>query len=499
MSFLEKIKSFIRYILAYPDSINSNVKDSIVELEKSEKDLKEEIREDKLIVYKSTILSKLYSLEQAISVLQLNYPEEFNSFMLKISNLRKLYMDNLEKSEEELTFEIDPDTNCKNMMKVIRLENEIKEFVEQNMKYDMISKRLQILITKLNVLYNVSIFHDEAQKVLLQLNNALQSEKDIISEFEECNYILDNKNLKENIVNLIAYADYLIFKTNIRNMNSIFENVIQNLGIVSKFEGIDYKKIFTDFLLDEVSDLMEFIPLIKDKSLSDIMQKRINKLLERITLNDDYESVIMNSKVWDEEFSLENTILDILNNDNVEHEKIKIKLLDKMNISVDEKDIFISPRTNTLLFLFNLSEDIDNIKLSFITKFLNSLTDEITYKEIYFILVLLDIIDDIIKNRNGIYKYIKKYINKYSYSKSEILSKKEEVKSLNKKEYIVVFKLNEYDRKMIEENLININIDYIIKEDNLYINLFYFKELENVKRSLVANAKNYLNGGIING
>ena len=76
--------------------------------------------------------------------------------------------------------------------KILKLEADINRFVEKDIKFNFISKQLQNLITKLNILYNVSIFHskeEEKKKVIAQTERAKIQEKRLIEQFEKNNYL----------------------------------------------------------------------------------------------------------------------------------------------------------------------------------------------------------------------------------------------------------------------------------------------------------------------
>ncbi len=492
----KKLSNFFKYVLAYKESDTLVNVEDIATLEKNIQDLERIKKDNDMIMYNQTVLSKLYSFEQTLAILEENYKNEYSAFMCEIENIRKEYIDALNNSEKQLTFEIDPDLDYKMMTKVIRLEDRIKAFMQQQVKYDSIIKKTKKLIVKLNILYNATIFVDEQEKVESQIENAIEAEKTIITELKKCDYILNNKMLKESLVNLIFYIDYLILKISIRNNNCINANMTERLAISTDFNNINFYSIFKDFILDEITDLNDLLHLLENNSCSFVMKKKIDKLLEKISYIQE-ESYFYDINIWNEFFELESTLLDFIKTNT--NNEAKIKILDKMNIDIDEKEIFVSPKTKTLLCLSTLYLDVNNESIALAIKFINILNDSITYKEIYFILLLFNILDDVVSEENDLLKSINKYIVKYAYSNEELKQKKQEVKKSVKKEYIPIFVIKDYDLNIITRTIDKINLDYKIEKGILFLNVFYFNDLVNVKSSLVANAKNInLYGGIVN-
>ena len=174
-------------------------------------------------------------------------------------------MDELKKL---LTFEIDPDTDTTKIGEVVRLEKDIHNFIESTVKFHIISKRLQQLIKKLNILYNVSIFHSkecEREKVCTQLEYAIQSERKIAEEFKDSYYILADRQLKERVIELLSYVDYEIFKSSIRSSSIQPKDLLIRSVMMTNFEEFDYVTAYIAFIKDELSDLIELLPLISDE------------------------------------------------------------------------------------------------------------------------------------------------------------------------------------------------------------------------------------------
>lgn len=497
MKLLKRIDKFImdKFHFSHHEATK---KDEIYIEDKEELErIYEEFKEnDKITISSSTIITKLYSLEQTITVLESSYPNEYNDFMKRIETLRLGYKTSINESEKKLTFEIDPDLDLKKIMEVIRLENEIKEFIENNIKYDNIIKRLQCLIFKLNVLYNASIYYEEEkEKVMNQLEHALNTEEEIINEFKESKYILESKQKKERIVWLTYYTDYIVYKINIRNSDKSYDELISDILIIREFEGRDYTLEFKNFILDEISDLKELLPLYENQSYTILLQKEIDNLLNTIISLDDMNEIIFGD-ISKEFLNLENKVISMLISNGVSKDKAKIKLLDRMDISVNENEIFVLPKTNTIICLSEILSNFDEEYYIFI-RLLNFLTNDITYKEIYFLLILFNILNKVVDTKNNLLKYIEKYINRFQYSESDINVKKNNVFDMKNKKYIYIFDLDKSEETIIKKGLKNCNLDYVLRDSKLYMNSFYFNNLKNVMKSLEENSKKFLNGGII--
>lgn len=450
--------------------------------------------EERINVAKRTLMTKLYSLEQEIVVFEHDFPGEFQVYMERIENLRETYNSSLEEIRKLLTFEIDPELDTIKSTEVLKLERDIKNFIEKEVKFNIISKRLQRLIKKLNILYNVSIFHFkecEKVKVINQLKNAIESAKKISCEFKDCDYILHDKQLKERIISLISYADYQIFKASIRNSNIIPDELRKNLVMISEFENFDYINAFTAFVKDEISDLGELLPLIKDDECRTILMEKLTNLLRKLTYSEDIEKELLTINFWNSFFMLESSLLEMLKMSGVEKEKIKVGLIIRMNISVDENEVLVLPITNAYLALTSIYSTTQDKKILLIIKLLRNISKDVTYKEIYFLLLLFDAIEVIKTTPNELIRHIDKYLQKYPYDPKTILKRKESVINSSNKEYVLALVFNNYEKEIIK-TLSDLHMDFMVKENKILINSFYFNGLENVLNSLQNNTTNMM-------
>lgn len=478
--------------LAIEDNIESQQEvqqESKEEIERKLAEL-EEIHK-KFDAQKRTLLTRLYALEQEIVIFEFDFPKEYADFMKKIEVLRQTYNSNLEEIRKELTYEIDPELNGNMIGKVIMLEVEAKNFIEGEVKFNKISKRLQKIILKLNMLYNVSMIRSkdhEKERMSAKLKVSIEALTEIAKEFKGNEQILKDKQLKERIINLISYADYLIFKANIRITNQPPHNLIEEMVMMTEFDKFDYVKQFIAFAKDEISDLIRLIPLIESKEYQINFKNRTSHLLETLTYYKDEENPILDISFWDKFLHLESSLFEVLKNDGVEEEKIKVKTIESMCIAVDKSEVLVTPKTLANLSLMDIYSSTHDARILLLVKLLNNISDDITYKEIYFLLLLFDAIEVLEKEQNSLVKNIEKYLQKYPYTKKAIIKKRQKVKEIANKEYVIAFTLDNHEKEIIDE-LNKLDFDFKLIGKDVAINSFYFKDLENVLYSLRANTK----------
>ena len=503
MSLMKRITKFFKRLFGIDEKATENEIEPLLLEGITEEDLKTEaFKDDKISLAQRTLMTKLYALEQDISFFETEFPKEYEEYMEKINKLKEEYNSSLNNMNQELTFEIDPDSDMSKLSKVLKLEKEIKFFLETQVKFDIICKRLQKLIIKLNILYNTSIYHcNEKAKIMSQIERAIKVETDIAREFKSCYYITNNKQFKERIINLLSFIDYEILKTCIRNSDKLPETLVEKLVTMVEFNDFDYVKAFENFIKDELTDLCELLPLINDEQYRKIMEKKLKKILTDFIYSSDVQSQILDFEFWNDFFEIESSLIELLKSSGIEKEKAKVRILDRMDISVKEDEVLVLPKTNAYLSLTNLYTRTHDEKVFLLMKLLKTISNDVTYKEIYFLAILVDSIDTIMYQPNDLLKYLEKYIDKYPYNKSTIDSKKQQLLNSSKKDYVVVFTVNEY-----EENIINtlkeLNIDFMIVNDNVLINSFYFNGLENVLNTFKNNTNaitNNTNGGNNNG
>ena len=502
MTFMEKFYQFFNSIFSRisgnaienvtPQLASSSEVDQATSSNLSENELSEDSLEERINIAKRTLLTKLYSLEQEIAIFESDFPNEYNEFFQRIESLRASYNSSLDELKKLLTFEIDPDTDTTKIGEVVRLEKDIHNFIESTVKFHIISKRLQQLIKKLYILYNVSIFHSkecEREKVCTQLEYAIQSERKIAEEFKDSYYILADRQLKERVIELLSYVDYEIFKSSIRSSSIQPKDLLIRSVMMTNFEEFDYVTAYIAFIKDELSDLIELLPLISDEECYKVLKKKSEKLLAHLTYSENLNAVLLEPEFWEEIFAFESNLLEMLKMNGVEKEKLKVKLIGKMDITVVEKDVLVSPVANANVALVGIFATTHDERVLLLIKLLKNVSKDTTYKEIYFLSLLFDAIEVIQNTPNDLINHLNKYITKYPYNKKTIIKRKQEVIDSSNKEYVVIFSLDNYAEEIVK-TLKNLNFDFKVVNGNVFINSFYFNGLNNVLSSLKTNTQN---------
>lgn len=452
----------------------------------------EEYEEERLNVAKRTLMTKLYTLEQEIAIFKSDFPKEYDGFLQRIESLRAAYNSSLKELKKLLTFEVDPDSDIYKIDEVTKLEKDIRKFIETTVKFHIISKRLQRLIKKLNILYNVSIFHSkecEKEKVCSQLEYAVQSERKIAKEFKDSYYILADRQLKERVIELLSYVDYQIFKSSIRNSSKTPEVLIGSSVMMTDFDEFDYVSSYMAFIKDELSDLLELLPLISDDGCYRTLKMKSEKLLTHITYPESSERMLLEPDFWNEILSFETELLEVLRFNGIEKEKIKVKLIGTMDITVSEDEVLASPIDTANAALVSVFATTHDERVMLLIKLFKNVSKDTTYKEIYFLVLLFDALEVIKNAPNDLIKHIEKYISKYPYGRKTIMKKKQEVINASNKEYVVIFNLDNCAEEIVQL-LENLNFDFKIEDGNVFVNSFYFNGLENVLSSLQTNTNN---------
>lgn len=451
---------------------------------------KEEEITEKINIAKRTMTKRLYVLEQKIAVFKEMYPKEAHTFLDKIQKLKTEYIETLEKSKEKLTFEIDPEINGEKKEEIIKLEREVEKFINKEVRFKKISQKLQKLIVMLNTLYNVSIVHskpNEKQKALQQLENAKNKMIEIEKEFKTSEEILKDPRLKERVIDLMSYAEYLTLKISIRNSNQTPEESIRSLTIIKDFKNFDYINAFLAFVIEECG-IRNKISILSNELLDKIKEKE-RKLLEETFYE---ENFLYSTNFWNEFMQYETDVVSILG---VSGENAKIPLLPSIKITVKIGEVLDVPITECKYTLTKIFATTNDNKILLTLKFLAELSKEVTYKEIYFILLTFDILHYIDETPNELKNKIKKYEEKYNYSREKIAEKRKAVKSIKNAttEYLVVFELKESEEDIndiLRETLTELNFDFVEAENKILLNSFYFTNLKNIIEILKLKTNN---------
>lgn len=452
------------------------------EIVKTEKEVSETEKYKQINLSKRTLLNKLYLIEQKVDLFKEDFPNEYNYFFGEIEKLRNFYKSSLEKEDKPLTLQVDPEFNGELIWKIEELDSEITLFIEKNIKFEIFSQKLQKLIVKLNILYNVSISHsNEKEKVIAQTKKALEVEMELVQELKNCVHIFSDRYLKERITTLISYTDYHIFKIVLRNSKYSIQEILAYLVIINQFKGFDYISAFNAFMQDEISDLNELLDLVSNPNYHKEFDKNIKYIKNQIFCDKDMQSCVLDEGIWREIFKIESNLIGFLKNQKVDNEdKIKVRIIDRMKIRVREDDVITSPKTNAYLALIEIFSITHDDRIWILIKLWENISKNITYKEIYFLLLLFDVTDVIKNTSNILYRQLEKYFAKYPYDRATINRKKIYVMNSNvQKKYVKMLSLIEQRDKIISI-LKNLNIDFKVENDGIYINTFYFNGFKEV-------------------
>ena len=452
------------------------------EIVKTEKEVSETEKYKQINLSNRILLNKLYLIEQKVDLFKEDFPNEYNYFFGEIEKLRNFYKLSLEEEDKTLTLKVDPEFNGELIWKIEELDSKITLFIEKNIKFEIFSQKFQKLIVKLNILYNVSILHsNEKEKVIAQTKKALEVEMEFVQELKNCVHIFSDRYLKERIITLISYTDYHIFKIILRNSKYSIQEILAHLVIINQFKGFDYISAFNGFMQDEISDLNELLDLISNPNYHKEFDKNIKYIKNQIFCDKEMQSCVLDEGIWREIFKIESNLIEFLKNQKVDNEdKIKVKIIDRMKIRVREDDVITSPKTNAYLALIEIFSISHDDRIWILIKLWENISKNITYKEIYFLLLLFDVTDVIKNTSNILYRQLEKYFVKYPYDKATINRKKIYVMNSNvQKKYVKILSLIEQRDKIISI-LKNLNMDFKIENDGIYINTFYFKGLKEV-------------------
>ncbi len=450
----------------------------------------EQKKENSKVKVTQMMLTRLYMLKQKIIIFQKSFPEKYQFFEGEIKKLEADYNQSLEELKKDLSFEIDPEKDGEKYARVIMLERDVQTFLEKEVKFDYFIKKLETLIVKLNILYNVSVIHnqnEEREKAMLQTKRAINVQEKIIQEFRNCEYLLMDMRLKNKIAELISYLDYQIFKLMVRNSDILPSEALKNMAILVEFEGFNYKAAFEAYIEEELTEIYNLMDMIQDEVVCKTLKKECESIIFELAYSKNDLNCLENSEFWESIFEIESMTISILKESGINNAKIKI--ISRVNISVSENDVLISPKVNTFLALTNIFTKTKDPKITLVIKLLKNISDDISYKEIYFLLVLFDILDIVKTVPNEIKDDLEKYLEKYPYSDNEMEKKKEKVWLLDDKEYVYCFSIEGYEQNLIKE-LEKLNMDFKNVDNKIFLNKIYFSGLTTVINSLVTYLNN---------
>ncbi len=468
----------------------SDISDLNEEITPEEIEEAEQLEEkDYIVVNSESMLSKLNSLERDIKTFSTIFPEKYALFLGEIQTLRKEYTESLEeylKSKKEglLSFQIDPDYDSNQLVRLSKLSQNIRDFIEGDLKYSLLKERFVKLYYKLNILYNTAIKYcgqKDKQKVLKQLENAKKVLVELIKQAKNSYFFDTEKNKRDQMIEYILYSDYLIFKTTVRcASHPSIETLLKSSLVAQEIKGVRPVDMIGDFLIEDLEGLIEHVTTLQ-KSLGEMFLNRLEKLQ-----NFDQFSLLSES-YWQKVFDIEEEIFKslLMLTDQEEDSFIPVpKHLQQDNV----ESIFLDVMQQIKLSLTYIYYQTENTLVEIVFKVISNLKYDITYKEFYLICILFGIyelvIDENFKISTSLVESLKKQAQKHSYEEETILYRKEKVLNLKDKQYVCVFQIeNPEEIKETKEALESQNLDYKVKGKKVYLNSFYFDGMCNVMKS----------------
>ena len=244
---------------------------------------------------------------------------------------------------------------------------------------------------------------------------------------------------------------------------------------LNTFSNFDYVDEFFIFITQEITNLHNYAVKL-DKETESIIEREEEKILE-IILCYDKEKNLFNMNFWNDFLEYETDV--IIMSEKIKGQREKVKLLETMAISIKEEDVLENPLEKTRFTLTKILNQTQDDTILLMLKFLEKVPkEEITFKEIYFLLLTFDVLHFIDKLPNELNKEIKKYKEKYPYTREAVYN------STESKEYIVAITLKD-NEKVIKPNLIKalkqLNLDFVEQENEILLNNYYFKQLNSLK------------------
>lgn len=442
---------------------------------------------DEKIETRETILQKIYSVKQLIEIFVHDFPDEYNDFKSRIREIEEKYNSSLISSKEILTFEINPEISVSLYTEVESLRDEVRTFVDGTVAFNTLCIRLQKLIVALNLIYNTSVFHPRKdEQILAQIERAVQKEDKLIQEYDQSDRINSDLQFEDKFVNYISYIDFMILKTKLRNSDCTPSDAMAELKMHTEFKNLDCTDRFKTFLLDELNNMEALVSQIADENIKAAFEDRLTKLKNEIAYSMSFRNLLCDDSFWDRIFAFETDTFQQLTFDGVEHDKISIRILERMEISVDLEDILSGrkPKALTYITLLELySENQENDELYTFIRFFRKLSDSISYKDIYRLLSLFEVMHILQENNSDLLDKFEKYMKKHPYTLEKIRQKKRQVlKSMLEvdKTYYMVFDANDVDDRTVQ-TLENLELDIRVDENGrVYINSFYFEKMNGV-------------------
>ena len=462
------------------DDLSQNPDDLSHELEK----LNKEIEKFKM---ENIVFEKLNYLEQYIKVFSTSFPTEYKKYLSLIEHQRELYNQELENYNQGLagniTFSIDPECESRHYMSAISLEKDITYFMDFVFSYELNKNKFSTLCGKLNTFYNGIIsFHVAENKVHKQFTSATNSLQSLISQVQELTFFKQDSRKREEILNLIIYCDYILFKIALRcaSCNDLVEYKCRLSQLSGLFISKEYDQLIFKFFVQDLDKIKDFIVSnLQTYESYDFLLQTCNKLLSEMK---DFLGVNFSDTYFQDIVKLENTLEEAAKTLNMDFE---LSMPDTIGEAEEIEDMTVNKTAISVLKLINT----DNAKI--LQQLIESFNIGITWKELYFICKIFEVYDAIIDvAKNTIFSSIGtnflKLDEKYTdYSSELIFQRKMQLLNYSgdaKKKYIKLFDAQSVDGTFVTTELMRLFLDHVIINGDIYLNYSYFKGFKNLER-----------------
>lgn len=488
MGLIELKDNFLKWM--FPKKEPLCEEESIEALKEIEAVNQESLTEESQILeMENIVMNKLNYLEQYIKIFSLPFPKEYKEYLNTIQTLKSEYERELEEYKRGLrgniTFSIDPEQETDKYIEVIKLEEDIKRFVEFEVEYKLWKDKFSKLCYKLNAFYNAIIGTDiDNSRIIEQLKNAYKSFEMLIKETIVQEFFTKDSRKKDDIVTYIIYSDYIIFKSALRVgiITGIHEYHQEISNVHSYFDTALYNELMFKFFIEGSEQLQD---LVVDRLKSDKMYEYLVEESQRLQdIMDDYNECINSYEFFEKVIKFENTIYGLIK-------------LHKINFTFDfSKMIEFYENDKDVISVNDIAKSIlsliDNKKAALLERIINKFNIEISWREFYFLSKIFELTADIIKiSGDTVFsmvgdKFLKINEKYVEYSDEYIKSEKEKILNYSgskSKKYIVLLDTFNEDVESII-NLFNmLSLDFIIHEQKVYLNHSYFNGFKNLEEN----------------
>lgn len=439
---------------------------------------------------RNLVFEKLKHLEQYIKLFSLTFPDKYAYYLSLLQKHRQEYEFELQQYNDgllgELTFAIDPECESNRLVTIATLENEIYDFVEFEVNYSIYKDKFSKLCHRLVRFYNVLLdTNKDTNAIISQLKVASSSVSNFIFHVSKMRFFNEDSRKKEEILDYVIYAEYIIFKSYFRcSTVKDLEYYKQNLSSCAKmFVSSQYDYLMSNFFIEDLEKYQTFITtnLKQDQRTYNYVLKSCQALQNSLNF---YEREFSNYAFFLRLIQLENTVDDISENYGMEY-IITISSLLESQLSLDElasvKDVAIS-----------VLELIKRNKAKILCKIISEFKNDISWREFFFLCKIFELYKDVVEvSHNTIFCSVgirfEKLECKYSqYSDSFIQAEKKKLLSYQghkKKRYVLLLEVEDKYLTSIANELKNLQLDFLVLGNNVYINHSYFNGFKNLEQN----------------